>query len=114
MAPSFGIGLDQPYGIHFLTIGASDGDMIVVPRCWRICLLVRLIIPWRLLAWVGMSLPLPVKRHSFLAPDLVFILGIWLPVDPQAPAPGGSFSGFFVGSVRACRRSSTVRRHGSP
>src|SRR6266436_6710646 len=52
--------------------------MIVVPRCWRICLLVRLIMPWRLLAWVEITLPVPVSRKRFLTPDLVFILGIRL------------------------------------
>src|ERR687886_168306 len=51
---------------------------MVVPRNCRICLLVRLIIPWRLLAWVEITRPVPVRRKRFLTPDLVFILGIWL------------------------------------
>src|SRR5215470_5380680 len=84
MTDSFGMDRGQPYGIHFLTIGASAGDMIVVPRCWRICLLVRLIIPWRLFAWVEMTLPVPVRRKRFLTPDLVFILGIWLSFGPRS------------------------------
>src|SRR6266700_4144552 len=68
----------QPSCIHFLTIFASDGDIIVVPRSCRICLLVRLIMPWRFFAWVEITLPVPVKRKRFLTPDLVFSLGIWL------------------------------------
>src|SRR5215472_4546664 len=100
----------QPYGIHFLTIGASAGDMIVVPRCWRICLLVRLIIPWRLLAWVEMTLPLPVRRNRFLTPDLVFNLGIWVSVETSRPR--ARRTGFIA--YRFLRVPSTSRRHGSP
>src|SRR5262245_31179464 len=34
--------------------------------------------PWRLPAREDITFPLPVSRKRFLAPDLVFILGIWL------------------------------------
>src|SRR5262245_54409909 len=32
--------------------------------------------PWRLPAWPDFTLPVPVRRKRFFAPDLVFILGI--------------------------------------
>src|SRR3954468_19086289 len=49
-----------------------------VPRSWRICFLVRLIMPWRLPRWAAITLPVAVTLKRFLAPDLVFSLGIWL------------------------------------
>src|SRR3954471_23138904 len=49
-----------------------------VPRCWRICFLVRLIMPWRLPAIADFTLPLAVILKRFFAPDLVFSLGILL------------------------------------
>src|SRR4029077_9698267 len=49
-----------------------------VPRNWRICFLVRLIMPWRLPAEAYITLPVPVTLKRFFAPDLVFSLGIWL------------------------------------
>src|SRR3954462_9484197 len=49
-----------------------------VPRSWRICFLVRLIMPWRLPRWACITLPVAVTLKRFLAPDLVFSLGIWL------------------------------------
>ncbi len=51
---------------------------IVVPRWLRICLLVRLIMPWRLPACPALILPEAVVLNRFLAEDLVFILGILL------------------------------------
>jgi hypothetical protein len=39
---------------------------------------VRLIMPWRLPWAAALTLPVPVILKRFLAPLLVFILGIWL------------------------------------
>src|ERR1700730_7416746 len=50
--------------------------MTVVPLSSRICALERLIMPWRLPAWAGLSLPFAVNLKRFLALDFVFILGI--------------------------------------
>src|SRR5215467_1639844 len=72
-------GGDQPYGKkYFLTLSPSALNITRVPRCWRICLLVRLIMPWRLPDMADSTLPVPVTLKRFLAPDLVLILGIWL------------------------------------
>ena len=49
-----------------------------MPRRSRICLVVRLIMPWRLPRWTYTTLPVPVSLKRFFAPDLVFNLGIWL------------------------------------
>src|SRR5579862_3661103 len=49
-----------------------------VPRSCLICFFVRLIMPWRLPRWACITLPLAVTLKRFLAPDLVFSLGIWL------------------------------------
>src|SRR6185295_5999268 len=51
---------------------------IMVPRWLRICLLVRLIMPWRLPAPAARIFPEAVILKRFLAEDFVFILGIWL------------------------------------
>src|SRR5262245_57147567 len=64
--------------MKLLSRRASPGSRIVVPRCWRICLLVRLIMPCRLPAWVARTLPVAVMVNRFLADGLVFILGILL------------------------------------
>src|SRR5260370_37355200 len=70
---------DQPLGRkYFLMLSPSVLNMTRVPRSWRICFLVRLIIPWRLPAIADFTLPLPVILKRFLAPDLVFSLGILL------------------------------------
>jgi hypothetical protein len=61
-----------------LIFSPSVLNSTAVPRSWRICFLVRLIMPWRLPWWANMTLPVPVILKRFLAPDLVFILGIWL------------------------------------
>src|SRR5882724_12491806 len=68
-----------------------------VPRCWRICFLVRLIMPWRLPAIDDFTLPLAVILKRFLAPDLVFSLGILLSFGSasdtgQKPGPAGKCS----------------------
>src|SRR5712691_2905094 len=72
-------GSDQPLGRkYFLTLSPSVLNMTRVPRSWRICLLVRLIMPWRLRDIDESTFPVPVILKRFLAPDLVLILGIWL------------------------------------
>src|SRR5882724_3507776 len=75
------------------TCRASTSFITVVPRCWRICFFVRLIIPCRLLAWGAITLPVAESLNRFFAPDLVFSLGIWLvsvggsPRKIRAPRP---------------------------
>src|SRR5258707_12728947 len=69
----------QPLGRkYFTTLSPSVLNSTRVPRCWRICLVVRLIMPWRLPAKAESTFPVPGILKRFLAPDLVFILGIWL------------------------------------
>src|SRR5215208_147119 len=63
---------------YFLMLSPSALNITRVPRCWRICLLVRLIMPWRLPDIADSTFPVPVILKRFLAPDFVFILGIWL------------------------------------
>src|SRR6195952_3422099 len=70
---------DQAFGKkYFLTLSPSVLNSTRVPRSWRICFLVRLIMPWRLPRWACITLPVAVTLKRFLAPDLVFSLGIWL------------------------------------
>ena len=57
---------------------ASGSERTVVPRALRRNVLERLIMPWRLPAWPALTLPVAVILKRFLAPDLVFILGILL------------------------------------
>src|SRR5262245_43091931 len=84
----------QPFGRkNFRMLSPSALNMTRVPRCWRICLLVRLIMPWRLPDIADRTLPVPVILKRFLAPDFVFILGIWLSSAGQLRAP------------RPCRRT---------
>ncbi len=46
----------------------------------------------RLPAWAAITFPVPVRRKRFFAPDLVFILGIWLSVAAISRAlPRGAF-----------------------
>src|SRR5262249_46234899 len=69
----------QPLGKkYFLMLSPSVLNSTAVPRSWRICLLVRLIMPWRLPRWANSTLPPAVTLKRFLAPDFVLILGIWL------------------------------------
>src|SRR3954465_4975291 len=63
---------------YFLMLSPSVLNSTRVPRSWRICFLVRLIMPWRLPRWACITLPVAVTLKRFLAPDLVFSLGIWL------------------------------------
>src|SRR6185436_7141791 len=69
----------QPLGRKYLTtLSPSVLNSTRVPRCWRICRLVRLIMPWRLPAMAAFTRPPDVILKRFLAPDLVLILGILL------------------------------------
>src|SRR4051812_48201982 len=70
---------DQAFGKkYFLMLSPSVLNSTRVPRSWRICFFVRLIMPWRLPRWAAITLPVAVTLKRFLAPDLVFSLGIWL------------------------------------
>src|ERR1700750_1156561 len=70
---------DQSFGKkYFLMLSPSVLNRMRVPRSWRICFLVRLIMPWRLPACADTTFPVPVTLKRFLAPDLVFNLGILL------------------------------------
>src|ERR1700690_3864193 len=69
----------QPLGRkYFLMLSPSVLNSTLVPRCSRICLVVRLIMPWRLPDCWYFTLPEAVILKRFLAPDLVFSLGILL------------------------------------
>src|SRR2546429_3737351 len=69
----------QPLGRkYFLMLSPSVLNSTLVPRNWRICFLVRLIMPWRLRDCWYSTFPPPVTLKRFLAPDLVLSLGIWL------------------------------------
>src|SRR4051794_33859120 len=73
---------------YFLMLSPSVLNSTRVPRSWRICFLVRLIMPWRLPRWAAITLPVAVTLNRFLAPDLVLSLGIWLscwPATEQRP-----------------------------
>src|SRR2546423_15250440 len=72
-------GGSQAFGSqYFLMRSPSVLNSTSTPRNWRICFLVRMIIPGRLPAWDASTLPVPVTLKRFFAPDLVFSLGIWL------------------------------------
>src|SRR4029077_7774803 len=64
---------------YFLMLSPSDLNRTAMPRALRMNFLVRLIMPWRLPRWPNRILPVPVTLKRFLAPLLVFILGILLP-----------------------------------
>src|ERR1700759_782190 len=79
---------DQAFGRkYFLMLSPSVLNSTRVPRSWRIFFLVRLIMPWRLPRWAAITLPVAVTLKLFLAPDLVFSLGIWLSCVPQHEPP---------------------------
>src|SRR5262249_25978052 len=61
---------------NFLTILASGSDSSSEPRCWRFICCGRLTRPWRLREGFIRTLPVAVSEKRFLAPLLVFILGI--------------------------------------
>src|SRR5215475_3516244 len=80
-----------PFGNqYFLILSPSASNSTLVPRCSRICLVVRLIMPWRLPDWAKSTFPEAVTLKRFFAPDFVFSLGIWLsfPIwPPPYPRP---------------------------
>src|ERR1700685_1756758 len=82
---------DQAFGKkYFLMLSPSVLNSTRVPRSWRICFFVRLIMPWRLPRWAAITLPVAVTLKRFLAPDLVFSLGIWLSCCRRKNAPKGA------------------------
>src|SRR6187551_1951026 len=107
----------QPFGSqYFLTLSPSVLNSTFVPRCSRIVLVVRLIMPWRLPVCWYFTLPVAVILKRFLAPDLVFSLGIWLSLSARSRqarrpkyAPWGT-----LGPRSGCSGLSVNRRHGSP
>src|SRR6187455_2889028 len=64
--------------MYFLTILASLSQSTMVPRALRTNLAVRLIMPCRLPWAATFTLPVPVILKRFLAPLLVFSLGIFV------------------------------------
>src|SRR5271154_3402189 len=82
---------DQAFGRkYFLTLSPSVLNSTRVPRSWRICFFVRLIMPWRLPRWACITLPVAVTLKRFLAPDLVFSLGILLSCCRRKKRPEGA------------------------
>src|SRR5476649_1183976 len=73
-----------------LMMRVSGSDTMAMPVAWRRKRLPRFVMPWRLPATPCLILPEAVKRKRFLAPLLVFILGIFVPfqrVSAEAPVP---------------------------
>src|SRR5690606_2390958 len=62
--------------MYFLTILASGSERTAVPRLVRMYFALWLMRRWRLPAGPARTLPVAVTLKRFLAPDLVFILGI--------------------------------------
>src|SRR5580692_9951003 len=62
-----------------LMMRVSGSDTIAMPVAWRMKRLLRLVMPWRFPTTPCFTLPDAVKRKRFLAPLLVFILGIFFP-----------------------------------
>src|SRR5262245_66641988 len=87
---------------YFLILSPSVLNSTLVPRNWRICFLVRLIMPWRLWDCWYSTFPLPVTLKRFLAPDLVLSLGIWLSFSAAATGTGPGSPAF--SSCCACGR----------
>src|ERR1700758_1230106 len=82
---------DQAFGKkYFLMLSPSVLNSTRVPRNCLICFFVRLIMPWRLPRWACITLPVAVTLKRFLAPDLVFSLGIWLSYGRNKDAPEGA------------------------
>src|SRR5271154_3175585 len=82
---------DQAFGRkYFLMLSPSVLNSTRVPRSCRICFLVRFIMPWRLPRWACITFPVAVTLKRFLAPDLVFSLGIWLSYWPQQRGARGA------------------------
>src|SRR5688572_13906736 len=70
--------------MYFLTILASLSLSTIVPRASRMNFACRLIMPCRLPWAAAFTLPVPVTLKRFLAPLLVFILGILLSLSWKA------------------------------
>src|SRR5262245_28234370 len=90
--------------MYFLTILASLSESTMVPRASRTNLAVRLIMPCRLPWACTLTLPVAVILKRFLAPLLVFSLGILLLL--MARPRDNRRSSAIVESVRS--------RHGMP
>src|SRR5262250_3997800 len=71
---------------YFLILSPSVLNITLVPRCSRICLVVRLIIPWRLPDWAKSTFPEAVTLKRFFAPDFVFSLGILALLSDPGPS----------------------------
>src|SRR6185295_2905083 len=89
--------------MYFLTILASLSQSTMVPRAVRTNLAVRLIMPCRLPWAAALTLPVPVILKRFLAPLLVFILGISLVLSRSRAAPH-----FANGELRALHAARLV------
>src|SRR5262245_22393820 len=87
----------------------------LVPRCSRIVLVVRLIMPWRLPVCWYFTLPDAVILKRFFAPDFVFNLGIWLSSSARNSEAARPECAQGRNSPEAvCSELSVNRRHGSP
>src|SRR5262249_24313148 len=106
----------QPFGNqYFLMLSPSVLNSTLVPRCSRIVLVVRLIMPWRLPVCWYLTLPAAVIVKRFLAPDLVFNLGIWLSSSARGASPHGRDRlTSQIWPRAACSGLSANRGHGSP
>src|SRR5438477_12717154 len=104
------VGLRYTYGSMALTESALVLWTLVEPRSWRLFLVDFLVRMWRLNAIERLMLPLPRTRKRFLAPLLVFILGMMrlLPFSiccPRRCSPGERLFGPSVKAhdrLRAC------------
>src|SRR6267154_149029 len=113
---------DQAFGKkYFLMLSPSVLNTTRVPRSWRICFFVRLIMPWRLPRWAAITLPVAVTLKRFLAPDLVFSLGIWLSCcrNTKTPVKASWPAKMLVRALKVLRFSRKRNnphghRHGSP
>src|SRR5438132_6549764 len=85
---------------------------LVLPRSCRLFLVVLLVRMWRLYACERLMLPLPRTRKRFLAPLLVFILGMTFlfPICcPRRCSPSMErLSGLHAYRPRACSRDAWV------
>src|SRR5215813_9220405 len=100
-----------------LMMRASGSDTGVIPVFWRRKRLPRLLMPWRLPTTPCFTLPVAVKRKRFLAPLLVFILGIFVPFQRvtdwqprQCPWPDRRRKGLIAMRVLWCKPSPAARR----
>src|SRR5690348_2589895 len=94
-------------------LSPSDLNSTDVPRCSRMVLVVRLIMPWRLPDCWYFTLPVAVILKRFLAPDLVFSLGIWLSWRRDCGQPATAENAFNhkgLGRVLGIERGSPPRQ----